>query len=304
MAAGGATGTKHRERGDATLRGRVVIDSEWRWIDADGRAAGERPVIEDVDVAAAETVRAATLGEVLRAERERQGLGLDQIEAATRIRTAQLRAIEEDRLDALPAEAYARAFVRDYADELGMDADAMVGLFNEQWSRTHTTDVVPAPVMRPPLAAAARRPLGVVSVGLALVLLLVSAAVFLTRGGGGSSPAAQPPPTSHAPSNAPTNPPPSTTTPPPAAPVVSHLTVTAATGACWIEARRGSATGPLLAERTLAQGEAIRLQGQHIWLRLGDPTNVQLRLNGRPLALAASVDPINVMVSRKGLRAA
>ncbi len=281
------------------MRGRVVIDSEWQWIDADARAAGERPVIEDVDVAAAETVRAATLGEVLRAERERQGLGLDQIEAATRIRTAQLRAIEEDRLDALPAEAYARAFVRDYADELGMDADAMVGLFNEQWSRTHTTDVVPAPVMRPPLAAAARRPLGVASLGLALVLLLVSGAVFLTRGGVTPArprnsahvaralqrlhqPAAE---HDHAAAGC---------------PVVSHLTVTAATGACWIEARRGSATGPLLAERTLAQGEAIRLQGQHLWLRLGDPTNVQLRLNGRPLALAASVDPINVMVSRHG----
>jgi transcriptional regulator with XRE-family HTH domain len=281
-----------------------VIDSEWQWIDADARAAGERPVIEDVNVAPAETVRAATLGEVLRAERERQGLGLDQIEEATRIRTAQLRAIEEDRLDALPAEAYARAFVRDYADELGMDADATVGLFNEQWSRTHTTASEPAPVIRPPLAAAARRPLGVASVGLALVLLLVSAALFLTRGSGHASPAAQPPPTSHATSSASTNPPSSTTTPPPAAPVVSHLTVTAATGACWIEARRGSATGPLLAERTLAQGEGIRLRGQHIWLRLGDPANVQLRLNGQPLALAASVDPINVMVSRRGLRAA
>lgn len=285
---------------------RVVIEGEWEWIGADPPAVDERPVIEDADVVSAETARAPTLGELLRAERERQGLGLDQIEAATRIRAAQLRAIEDDRLDALPAEAYARAFVRDYADELGMDADAMVGLFNDQWSRTHLTDPEPAPIMRPPLAAASARPLGLVSVGLALVLLLVSAAVFLTRASDHPRRAAQPPPASQASSSTPANPPPSTSTPPPppTAPVVARLTVTAATGACWIEARRGSESGQLLAERTLAQGEAIRLRGQHIWLRLGDPATVQLRLNGRPLALAATADPINVMVSRHGLRAA
>ena len=289
------------------MRERVVIEGEWEWIGADPPTVEERAVIEDVDVVSAETVRAPTLGELLRAERERQGVGLDQIEAATRIRAAQLRAIEEDRLDALPAEAYARAFVRDYADELGMDADAMVGLFNEQWSHTFATDPEPAAFVRPPPVAPAGRPLGFASVGLALALLLVSAVVFfLTRGGDHAGPAAQPPPSSPAPSSATSNPPPSTktTTPSVPTPVSLRLTLTATTGACWIEARRGSETGRLLAERTLAEGETIRLRGQHIWLRLGDPATVQLRLNGRRMALAATADPINVMVSRHGLRAA
>jgi cytoskeleton protein RodZ len=286
------------------VRGRVVIDSEWQWIDADTPAVDERPVIEDVDVVSAETARAPTLGEVLRAERERQGVGLDQIEAATRIRTAQLRAIEEDRLDALPAEAYARGFVRAYADQLAIDADAIVRQFNDQWSRQSATDPQPAPPIRPPLVAAAARPLGVASFVLALVLLVVSATVFLTRGGDRSSPAPQTPPTSHAPSSGPTTSPPKTTTPPPAVPVSLRLTVTAATGACWLEARRGSATGRLLVEKTLAQGDAVRLHGQRIWLRLGDPANVQLRLNGRPLPLAATADPINLLVSRHGARPA
>jgi hypothetical protein len=281
-----------------------VIDDEWRWIGADAPGVDERPVIEDVDVVSAETVRAPTLGEVLRAERERQGVGLDQIEAATRIRTAQLRAIEEDRFDALPAEAYARGFVRAYADQLGIDADATVRLFNDQWSGRFATELEPAPLIRPPLTAAATRPLGVLSVVLALVVLVVSATVFLTRGGDRSSTAAHSPPTSNAHSSAATNPPPGTTTPPPPAPAPARLTVTAATGACWLEARRGSATGPLLVERTLAQGDAVRLQGQRIWLRFGDPATVKLRLNGRPLTLAATANPINLLVSRHGARTA
>jgi cytoskeleton protein RodZ len=284
--------------------GRVVIDSEWQWIDADRPAVDERPVIEDVDVVSAETARAPTLGELLRAERERQGVGLDQIEAATRIRAAQLRAIEEDRLDALPAEAYARGFVRAYADQLAIDADATVRLFNDQWNRRSASDPEPTTPIRPPLVAAAAQPLGVVSVVLALALLVVSATIFLTRGGDHPSPAAHAPPISHLPSSAPATSPPKTTTPPPPVPATMRLTVTAATGACWLEARRGSATGQLLVERTLAPGDAVRLRGKRIWLRLGDPASVQLRLNGRPLRLAAAADPINLLVSRHGARAA
>jgi cytoskeleton protein RodZ len=286
------------------VRGRVVIESEWQWIDADTSTVDERPVIEDVDVVSAETARAPTLGEVLRAEREGQGVGLDQIEAATRIRAAQLRAIEEDRLDALPAEAYARGFVRAYADQLAIDADAMVRLFNDQWSRQFAAEPEPPLPIRPPLVPAAARPLGVVTFVLALALLAVSATIFLTRGGDRSSPAAQPPPTSHAPSSTPTSSPPKTTVPPPPVPASLRLTVTATTGACWLEARRGSVAGPLLVERTLAPGDAVRLHGQRIWLRLGDPASVQLRLNGRPLRLAAAANPINLLVSRHGARAA
>jgi len=285
------------------VRGRVVIESEWQWIDADRSAVDERPVIEDVDVVSAEPARAATLGELLRAERERQGVGLDQIEAATRIRAAQLRAIEEDRLDALPAEAYARGFVRAYADQLAIDADAMVRLFNEQWGGQFATDPEPAMPIRPPLMPATARPLGLLSLVLALALLAVSATIFLTRGGDRSSQAAQPP-TSHAPSSAPTSSPPKTTAPAPPAPASVRLTVTATTGACWLEARRGSAAGPLLVERTLAAGDAVRLRGKRIWLRLGDPASVQLRLNGRPLPLAAAANPINLLVSRHGAQAA
>src|SRR5438876_772899 len=133
----------------------------------------------------------------------------------------------------------------------------------------------------PALAAAAdaARPVGVVSVVLALALLVVSATVFLTRGGDRSSPHTQAPPPSHTLSSA-TNPPPGTTAPaPPTAPAPTsvRLTVTAATGACWIEVRRGSATGRLVAERTLAPGDSVRLRGRRIWLRLGDPASVTLR---------------------------
>ena len=61
------------------------------------------------------------IGETLRRERQRQGLTYEQVEAELRIRTHYLRKIEDGRLDALPGAAYARGFVREYANFLGLD---------------------------------------------------------------------------------------------------------------------------------------------------------------------------------------
>ena len=93
------------------------------------------PVIDDVALDD-EVESAQTLGQLLRQEREQRDIPLDQIEQATRIRAAQLRAIEDDRLEALPAEAYARGFVRTYAEYLGLNGDDVVAIFNEQWNRS------------------------------------------------------------------------------------------------------------------------------------------------------------------------
>jgi len=78
------------------------------------------------------------------------------------------------------------------------------------------------------------------------------------------------------------------------------MTVTATQGSCWLEARRGSATGALLAERTLAPGQAVRLHGRRVWLRLGDPTSVRLRVNGHTLHTAYPAQPINLLVTPHG----
>ena len=103
----------------------------------DSARGARRPVIDDPSATLPGVVDVATVGRLLRGERERQGIGLDQIQAQTYIRVTQLRAIEDDRLDALPAEAYARGFVRTYAELLGLDGDQMVQMFNAQWATAH-----------------------------------------------------------------------------------------------------------------------------------------------------------------------
>jgi cytoskeleton protein RodZ len=260
----------------------------------------ELPVIDDAGLAD-EVVSAQTLGQFLRQERELRGIPLDRIEEATRIRAAQLRAIEDDRLESLPAEAYARGFVRTYAEYLGLNGDDVVAIFNEQWNRSaHRAE--PA-LPQTPVSVARSSPSGLFSlwVGLACLLLAGSAVLYLMGGSGGGH-AAQPPPTTHPPATQPvTNPTTSSTQPPPPVqPAGVRMTVTAAQGSCWLEARRGSANGALLAERTLAPGQAVHLHGPRLWLRLGDPTSVRLRVNGKALKNSYPAQPINLMVTPHG----
>lgn len=60
------------------------------------------------------------LGAALRAERERRGLGIEDVANTLKIGARQLRALEEADLSSLPHVAYTRGFIRSYATFLGL----------------------------------------------------------------------------------------------------------------------------------------------------------------------------------------
>jgi transcriptional regulator with XRE-family HTH domain len=65
------------------------------------------------------------VGATLREARNRRKIDLSEVEAATKIRVRYLSAIENEEWDLLPADAYARSFVRTYASYLGLDAERL-----------------------------------------------------------------------------------------------------------------------------------------------------------------------------------
>lgn len=73
-----------------------------------------------------------SVGDILRKTREHYGKSLAEVEGDLRIRTSQLEAIENLRLDKLPGRVYAIGFVRAYSEYLGLDGDKMVQLFKSQ----------------------------------------------------------------------------------------------------------------------------------------------------------------------------
>jgi cytoskeleton protein RodZ len=72
------------------------------------------------------------IGEVLKRTRTREGLEIAEVEERTKIRTKYLRALENEEWDVLPNPAYARGFLRTYAELLGLDADALIDEFRRQ----------------------------------------------------------------------------------------------------------------------------------------------------------------------------
>jgi cytoskeleton protein RodZ len=75
---------------------------------------------------------AARAGADLRLARERLGLSVGEVASSVRIRPAHLAALEEGRISLLPGNTYALAFVRSYANALGLDAAGMVRRFKDE----------------------------------------------------------------------------------------------------------------------------------------------------------------------------
>jgi transcriptional regulator with XRE-family HTH domain len=70
-------------------------------------------------------------GGALRALREARGLSLQDVADVTRVRRAYLAALEEMRLDHLPARPFVIGYIRAYAQALGIDADHAIAKFRE-----------------------------------------------------------------------------------------------------------------------------------------------------------------------------
>lgn len=73
-----------------------------------------------------------SIGDRLKDARMSKGFQLDDITQKTNISYRYLRALEEDNLEVLPDETYARSFVRAYADEVGLDGDLMAREFSDE----------------------------------------------------------------------------------------------------------------------------------------------------------------------------
>ncbi len=72
-------------------------------------------------------------GATLRQARERRGVSLQQIAATTKISARVLEALERNDASRLPGGIFSRAFVRAYAREVGLDPEAIVEQFIDQF---------------------------------------------------------------------------------------------------------------------------------------------------------------------------
>lgn len=101
-------------------------------------------------------------GRKLSEARRQRGWTLDEVADRIRVRKEFLEALEEMNVKLLPGKAYALAFLRSYARELGIEEKAIVDQFQDECALTRDDEPKPAirtpaskPRQRPPWAAAA-----------------------------------------------------------------------------------------------------------------------------------------------------
>lgn len=68
----------------------------------------------------------SSVGQTLKEAREARGLTLHDMQEKTKIQPRYLKAIEEDRFEILPGHFYTRAFIRTYAEHVGIDPQPLL----------------------------------------------------------------------------------------------------------------------------------------------------------------------------------
>jgi helix-turn-helix protein len=88
-------------------------------------------------------VEMTDIGAMLREARMRDHLDIAEFEARTKIRAKYLRALEDEEWALLPGYTFAKAFLRTYADMLGLDGRMMVDEFKRQYQDPSEIELAP-----------------------------------------------------------------------------------------------------------------------------------------------------------------
>lgn len=95
-----------------------------------------------------------TIGQTFKTAREKKRVSLSQAAARTRIKVQILEGMEKDDFSPIPAPAYAKGFIRMYADFLGLESGPLVNAYVEE----HQGKPGPKAERATPAPAAAKAP--------------------------------------------------------------------------------------------------------------------------------------------------
>lgn len=231
------------------------------------------------------------LGAALAAARRERGLSVEEVSAATRIRPAIIRAIENDDFDACGGAVYARGHLRSVAQVVHADPRPLVEEFDRRFNQpVPALRTAPLGSFEPPRDAgrSGRQSPTWASVAagvLVVVVLFLGASWIVGRGGddaAGSSLAQAVPTTAAA---APTRPAPApAVTSAPAAPAVKGvvLRLLASGGSSWVLVT--ASDGNQLFQGVLTDGTAKEFRdAKQLSVRFGNSPAVRVTQNGRDL---------------------
>ncbi len=248
------------------------------------------------------------IGESLREARTRRGLTTADVQKDLRLRERYLNALEEERWDQLPGEAYVKGFLRMYAEHLGLNGNLYIDEYNSRFAG-HDED--PPPIVAEP--SVRRRPSRGIMRTLVGIVAVCAVVVGISAWRLGGSPAnssngeVQTPVVAKTASAAPVvaTPAAAPKAKPPVAQTSAFAVLTAPNGRCWVQVRAGGPSGALLFQGTLAPGitKKFSVVDHTVWVRMGNPLAMAITVAGQPVSgLGAS--PLNLLLTQQGAKSA
>jgi hypothetical protein len=236
------------------------------------------------------------IGPSLREARTRRGLSPADVHKAIRIRERYLTALEEERWDMLPGDAYTKGFLRTYAEFLGLNGQLYIDEFNGRIAVHDEEPLVPDSLQ------ATGRTSTILFRTTGAVLLVGAVAAVLGLAWSHRSAArphiavadAAPParPAIHVAAVpvkdvAPT-------------PKPTYTVIRATRDRSWLSVRLGGPNGKEIFRGTLLQGRRLRLGlAQPIWVRMGRPLALDIRI-GTALVGNLPASPANLLLTKRG----
>jgi cytoskeleton protein RodZ len=233
------------------------------------------------------------IGNTLREARVRRTLTLQQVEEDTKIRVKYVQAMENEDFDLMPGATYVKGFLRTYSEYLALDPEVML---DEYRSRGVKTAEIQEPFGGVSMLGAPHRHRGRNTVVfVAVICLLVLGVIWILGRGSDTPPSTKPGAlgiTSPSPSVSKPAKPQKTTTPV----VKGELRVSAPDAEIWLEVRRDGSAGAVLFSGTVKKGKTRVFVGDVLWLRLGNPSAVRLRIEGREIKPMTDANPVDYIV--------
>lgn len=247
------------------------------------------------------------IGETLREARLRRGIEIAEVSNHTKIRVKYLRALEDEDFSLLPGPAYARTFLRTYAEFLGLDPHVLAEEYRVQHDPGHAEEPVASFTPRPPRrfdrrpGAARPRPPGrpTTAIGLGGAGLVVIFLVIGLVAGGDEEPRPLAPPTTNGSESSPSDgeaaPSPKRRRERKRPPerIEVEIRPQAATYICADDGQ-----GTVLFEDTIESPKRVR--GKQIRLNLGNASG-RIDVDGEPADFESGPNPIGLAISPEGV---
>ncbi|HEY5388077.1 MAG TPA: RodZ domain-containing protein [Thermoleophilia bacterium] len=237
------------------------------------------------------------IGNTLREARVRRNLTLQQVEEDTKIRVRYVQAMENEDFDVMPGATYVKGFLRTYSEYLALDPEVILG---EYRSRGMKTSEIQEPFGGVSMLGAPRSHRGRNAIVFVAVICLLVLGVIWILGRDTATPPSTKPGALGITSPSPTA---SRSVKPTSSPTVAAKPVVrlTATGDCWMEVRTSSfTTGKVLFSGTLANGSHKVFRANKLYLRLGNPGAIVMKVDGKTVGLKSAVGPWNVEVQKNG----